>query len=112
MTVNLNANVIYEKIDGRIKKIQSMVDLRVMKDSNYYCPMDTGTLQDSVILSYKEGSGVLTWDTEYAKSQYYGLANKSKDDNPNAVMKWFEVAKTRNINKWVRFANDRYSKQS
>jgi hypothetical protein len=104
--VNIDVSKINNDIQERIKKAQTRLDLQVMKDSNYFCPMDTGTLKSSVINFYLEGSGRLVWNTEYAKKQYYQYEDKSIDDNPNASTKWFEVAKSRNMKKWELLANE------
>jgi hypothetical protein len=104
-----SANEIIQQKQGNFSKAQFMLDQQVAKDSNYYAPEDVGTLQDSVLLYSRFGSGQLTWNTEYARKQYYELENKSKDKNPNARMKWFEVAKSEKKDDWVKVANYAYS---
>ena len=111
MTVTLDFDVkkaIAER-EARIKRAQILLDQTVAKDSNYYVPNDTGTLESSVLTGSKMGSGELIWNTEYAKKQYYGLENKSKDKNPNASMKWFERAKAVKLKEWEKISNDRFN---
>ena len=97
------------KIQGRVNLAQKKLDSQVMKDSNYFCPQDTGALQKSVLGSVI-GSGLLTWAIDYSKKMYHFKGRVSKETNPNASVKWFEVAKSRFRDKWVRLVNDEYSK--
>ena len=96
------------KISNRVRKAQYLLDQQVIKDSNLYCPQDTGDLQDSALKP--QPLGTVVWDVEYAKRQYYEDNNKSKDLNPRASMKWFEVAKTEKKKEWEKLANDEYNK--
>jgi hypothetical protein len=106
--IQFDPNSIMDKIRKRTEKAQYLLDMQVIKDSNLYCPEDVGDLQDSAILGYKTG-GQVVWDVEYAKNQYYSDNNKSKDKNPRASMKWFEVAKAENLQAWEKLANDQYN---
>ena len=108
--VDLNITAAQKRLNARINKAQVLLDLQVMKDSNFYVPKDTGTLESSVVLFSKPGSGLLTWNTEYAKKQYYELNNKSMDRNMNARSMWFEHAKTERIKDWEKIANAEYNK--
>lgn len=99
-----NAKGVQTKIGSGCRRAQFRLDQQVAKDSNYFCPRDVGSLQDSVLPSAAEGKGVLEWDESYARAQYYGLPNKSTDKNPNASMKWFERAKAIWRSKWVKVA--------
>jgi len=109
------------KIQGRVNLAQKKLDSQVMKDSNYFCPMDTGALQKSVLGS-TIGSGLLTWAIDYAKKMYHFKGklrteptkdkegNVTRETNPNATVKWFETAKSRYLERWVKLVNDEYSK--
>lgn len=109
VTVEMNGQKTKDRITKRIENIQGVLDAQIMKDSNFYCPMYTGTLIKSVIISSVLGSGLLTWNTPYAKAQYYGFPNKYKLKNPNATQKWFEAAKASKLKSWVKLVNERYS---
>ena len=98
-----------KKINTRISMAQKKLDAQVMKDSNYYCPMDTGDLQRSVLGSVL-GSGLLVWSKEYAKKMYNFGGKLSKDNNPNASVKWFEVAKSRKLASWNRLVENEIKK--
>jgi hypothetical protein len=113
VSVEFNAQGVKSKIDGNVKRVQFVLDQQVAKDSNYFCPEDlgySGGLMGSVIPSAGSGKGLLEWNEVYAKAQYYGLPNKSKDKNPNAAMKWFERAKALWVKKWERLVNAEYSR--
>lgn len=105
VTVNLNKQKILNKAERIKTNRQPILDAQIMKDSNRYCPMDTGALQKSAITNTKLGTGVIIWNTPYAKEQYYGKPNKSKQKNPFACMKWFEVAKSKCLKNWLRLLN-------
>ena len=106
--VKFDINQNEEKIEERIKRVQARIDSQVLKDSNYYCPLDTSMLQRSGITNTKIGSGKIIWNTPYARFQYYNAPRKNKDKNPNASQKWFEVAKSKCKETWEKIANEEY----
>lgn len=110
--INFNESGVLHNISTRLSQVQARLDVQVLKDSNYYCPMYTGTLKKSGIIHTVPGSGVIIWRTPYARKQYYGMPNKSHQYNPNATMRWFEAAKAKKLKEWVRIANDEYRKNS
>lgn len=89
-----------------IKRVQAPLDALIMADSNYFCPLKTGTLQKSAIINTQIGSGEIVWKTPYARKQYYEYSKPPYQPNPNACGKWFEAAKARWFEKWVRFVNE------
>ncbi|MDC7224199.1 MAG: minor capsid protein [Spirochaetales bacterium] len=110
ITIDMNSNKVASRVKGILGKVQFELDSQILKDSNLYCPQAEGFLQDSAINSSDLGSGELVWNAPYAKNQYYNLPNKSKDKNPRASMKWFEVAKSKNRKKWLSLAQKEYDK--
>lgn len=108
--VNINERQIINKTNNAASHAVAVLTNQVLKDSNYYIPLDTGSLKNSGIISTKLNSGFVTWRTPYARAQYYGLPNKSKEYNPNAACKWFEVAKSKNMAQWEKLANDQFNK--
>ncbi len=86
-----------------VEQAQKILDSQVMKDTDPYVPMDSGTLKDSAIRA-STTPGEIVYDGPYAKAQYYGLPNKSKDKHPLAVKGWFEAAKAANKATWLRVA--------
>lgn len=110
--IDFNSKGVMNRNAAKSRRVQFQLDQQVAKDSNYYCPEDVGSLQDSVLPSAAEGKGLLIWNEPYAQAQYRGLPNKSRDKNPNAQMKWFEWGKKFNLKKWVKVAQDGYNQRS
>lgn len=102
--VEMDVNAAVARRAPLIKRAQAALDTQVIKDSNYYCPEQEGTLQSSALTASKIGEGKVSYATPYARNQYYNLPNKSHDKNPNARMKWFEEAKARHLEDWRRIA--------
>ena len=104
--VQFDTNKIANKISRNLTaKSQPALDNQVLKDSNYHIPFDVGTLRDSGINGSVIGKGIVRWDAPYAHSLYYGsqaLNTSSKEGNPNARHKWFEVAKASKIKDWLK----------
>lgn len=109
--IEFDQSKVKAKIESRLVRVQKRLDAQVMKDSNYFCPMDTGALQKSVLGS-QIGSGILVWAKDYAKKMYHFGGKLSKDSNTNASIKWFEVAKARYKEVWEKIANDEYRRRS
>lgn len=99
-----------QKAQYAMHQAQKVLDNCVLKDSNRYCPEDSSMLKKSAIISTVLGSGRVIWSTPYAVAQYYGMPNKSKQKNPNAAMKWFEVAKSKKSKQWEGIVYDEYIK--
>ncbi|MBP5446727.1 MAG: minor capsid protein, partial [Treponema sp.] len=73
----------WARLGAAIRKAQMRLDQQVITDSNFYCPLKTGTLQKSAAINTVIGSGLVAWRTPYARSQYYGVNfNRSQDPNP------------------------------
>ena len=103
----LKESGIKSDIESKIQQQQKYFDALVLQDSNFFCPIKTGTLQKSAIINSRIGSGELVWRTPYARRQYYEYSKPPYQPNPNACGKWFEAAKARWLEKWVRFVNER-----
>ena len=93
-------------IAGAVKQAQAPLDSMVIADSNYFVPLKTGTLQKSAIINSRIGSGEVVWRTPYARRHYYNYEKPEHQINPNACAKWFEAAKARWLDKWVRLVNE------
>ena len=105
--VKIDTVTLAKKYEQKCKKIQPYLDALILGDSNYFCPLKTGKLQQSAIINSRIGSGELVWETPYARRQYYDYHKPPYQPNPNACGKWFEAAKARWLEKWVRFVNER-----
>lgn len=77
-------------------KVQRYIDSEVLRLTDPYVPMDTGTLKSSGTRHTKIGSGEVRYRTPYARKQYHtnkgnGLRGKmwferSKADNRNSIL--------------------------
>ena len=104
--VSLNAGAIKSDIEDGLKRAQAPLDAVVLADSNFFVPIKTGTLQKSGIINTRIGSGEVTWRTPYARRLYYEYKKPAHQANPNACAKWFEAAKARWLDKWVKLVNE------
>ena len=92
--IKFNAGKVSQRIAGDIERKQKMLDSMVLRDSNLFCPKDTGALQNSAITYTVIGSGQVEWHTPYAARQYYTWQGiRGHNRNPRATAKWFETAK-------------------
>lgn len=109
--INVDPNKIGGNIQKAVDKAQVVLDEQVLKDSNYYIPMDTHNLEMSGVRSTEVGSGLVTWDTPYARRLYYNPQyDFSKDQNPNAQGLWFEQAKATRRTEWEKAAQAEFDK--
>lgn len=100
-----------QKAEMATKAAQMQLDNDVLKDSNFYVPKDSGTLEASSISSSLIGEGLLYWNTPYARKLYYNPQyNFSKDRNPNAQGLWFEAAKASKKAGWLENMRKEYRK--
>lgn len=104
-TTAINTAAIADKYKTKVKQLQAPLDSLILQDSNYFCPIKTGTLQKSAIINSRIGSGELVWRTPYARKLYYEYEKPTYQANPNACAKWVAAAKARWLDKWVRFIN-------
>ncbi len=103
----LNESGIKKDIEGKLQQQQKYFDALVLQDSNYFIPIKTHTMEASSQINTRLGSGQIIWRTPYARRQYYDYHKPPYQPNPNACGRWFEAAKARWFEKWVRFVNER-----
>lgn len=104
--VGISNNELTGKYQKAISKTQYILDEQILKDSNYFIPMDTAYLQQSSLRASEIGKGRLRWDTPYARRLYYNPQYDFQTDvNPNASGLWFEKAKGLRSAEWERLAN-------
>ena len=105
--ITIKESGIKSDIEGKIQQQQKYFDALVLQDSNYFIPIKTGTMEKSSQINTRLGTGEVVWRTPYARRQYYDYHKPPYQPNPNACGKWFEAAKARWLEKWVRFVNER-----
>ena len=82
------------KWNERYSVAQRFVDSEVLRLSEPYTPLLTGTLIKTGILGTDVGSGEVAWIAPYAKRQYYeGRAPGTSNTGPLRGRLWFERMK-------------------
>lgn len=79
--------------------VQRTIDSDILRLTEPYVPFDTGMLKDSGITATDIGSGVIVYDTPYARRQYY--ENKG---NGRRGKLWFERMKADHRDEILRHA--------
>lgn len=74
---------------------------QILTDCNDYCKEDQHILKDSAQHSVNGLTLTVSWNTPYAKRQWY-TGTPSKTKNPNASLKWAEVAQKKHNKEWIR----------
>lgn len=92
------------KIQGAWDKGLAILTEEIMNDSNQYVKVDKHTLEMSVLSHSIPKEGKIIWQTPYARRQYWAIQTAYKDVNPNATWKWFHVAKSKHLQRWIKQA--------
>ena len=114
--------------NAKFSDIQKYIDSECIRLMAQYTPMQTGMLQRNAITSIRIGSGKITYNSSYARYQYYGKLmvssvtgsawarygeskiltgtdpNYSKRQHPKAQRLWFETMKTNHKQQILRGA--------
>lgn len=102
VTVKFDKAACIERIRGAAEgKALLIASEQVLKDCNYYCKQDQGTLISSSITHSQLEKGKLIWKTPYAKKQYY-LQTAHSDVNSNASWMWCHKAKAAHSKEWKK----------
>ncbi len=86
-----------------LKAKQAVFAQRVGFDMNKHCPVDEGTLRDSMPVSSDYESGQLVWDTPYAR-RVMNADTVRTVKNPDARPQWPEYAKSERLGEWRKLA--------
>lgn len=86
-----------------LKAKQAVFAHRVGFDMNKHCPVDEGTLRDSMPVSSDYESGQLVWDTPYARRVMNADAVGTVK-NPEARPQWPEYTKSERLGEWRKLA--------
>lgn len=81
------------KWSTRYTLAQKFVDSEVLRYSERFTPLRTGTLIKSADLGTHIGSGLVQWIAPYAKAQYYSPRKPGSTTGPLRGPKWFERMK-------------------
>lgn len=77
---------------------------QALDDCNFYVPVRNWFLRNSSYGASDVENGHLVWRTPYARRRYYEPANLSKHPNPNASLRWAEVARDNHLDDWAKIA--------
>lgn len=81
------------KWQGQYTNSQKFVDSEVLRLSEPYTPLLTGTLIKTGILGTYVGSGLVQWIAPYARKQYYSPRKPGSQTGPLRGPFWFERGK-------------------
>jgi len=81
------------KHQRRFSRAQRFVDSEVLRRSEPYIPLLTGTLIKSGILGTDVGSGEVSWIAPYARKNYYSARKPGSQTGPLRGPHWFERMK-------------------
>lgn len=102
VTVKFDKEACIARVKGAAEgKALLIASEQVLKDCNYYCKQDQGTLISSSITHSQPEKGKLIWKTPYAKKQYY-LQTAHTDVNSNASWMWCHKAKAAHSKEWKK----------
>lgn len=83
-------------------RVQKVIDSEVLRYSDPLIPVDTHTLRRSGIAATEIGSGVVQYNTPYAKKQYY--TNDGRLQQGQRGKLWFERMKAQHRDDIIRTA--------
>jgi len=102
VTVDFDATKVKTRLTRSNILAQKWLDNEVLKDSAPFVPRLTGSLEGTGISGTVIGKGEIDYNSPYARAQYYGDFEHSKQAHPLACKLWFEAAKAINKSKWIR----------
>ena len=85
------------KWQRRYSRAQKFVDSEVLRYSEPYTPMLTGTLIKTGALGTDVGSGLVQWIAPYSKDQYYLPRKVGSRTGPLRGSFWFERMKSEKV---------------
>jgi hypothetical protein len=100
-TISFNAAAVTARLATSATRAQRYLDNEVLKDCTPYVPRITGALEQSGIDGTVIGSGLIVYNSPYARSQYYGEFTHSTQSHSQASREWFEVAKAAHGAAWI-----------
>ena len=102
LEIKFDGDSVQKRMAEALERKQKILDSLVLRDSNLFCPKDTGALQASAVSSTVLGSGQVEWKTPYAARQYYTWKGiRGHNRNPRATSMWFETAKAKYLKEWL-----------
>ncbi len=132
---NVDIHIDTKRIDRNLKEAQKLLNMQVVADCDPLIPFQQGALRNSVNYPQGIYGGEIEYNTPYAHYQYQSVVYspnipiKDSEGNitgwfsppgqkkqptgrtlqyhtPGTTGKWFEVAKERNLQSWVRLVKE------
>lgn len=132
---NVDIHIDTRRIDRNFKEAQKLLNMQVVADCDPLIPFQQGALRNSVNYPQGIYGGEIEYNTPYAHYQYQSVVYspnipiKDSEGNitgwfsppgqkkqptgrtlqyhtPGTTGKWFEVAKERNLQSWVRLVKE------
>lgn len=114
--IDFNVSAVTSRIEGKINQAQKWLDNEALNSTAPYIPRQTGSLEQSGISGTKIGSGLLVYNSPYARYQYYGKVMVGRapktvtsknlkyyhGSHAKAGRLWFEVSKSANKKNWIK----------
>lgn len=92
--INPTAQILAARGIQRGGRVQTFIDNEVVRHSDKYVPMQSGTLKKAIGTVY--GSGEVKYDTPYARQNYYENRGRGTQGTSNGGLRgrmWFERMK-------------------
>lgn len=86
----------FDRIERAIESALNPTSIAFARVANQYVKKDTGATEASVWVDSDFPKGKLVWGKEYAGYAYY-RGTPSKNHNPQASIRWAEVAKAQDM---------------
>lgn len=107
--VTLDKKRVAARVDKATDAMMAPLSEQILADSNEFVRVDQGQLKESSGTYSIPRQGHLEWNTPYAKRVYY-TGTPSKDQNPNASLRWVEKAKAKFQADWDKLAQRLFGK--
>lgn len=95
-----NVNSTVARLRSQVNEKLPFVAEMIKSDCNQYVRKQDGTLAESAHV--EDGGRKIVWSTAYAKRVYY-TGTPRKNVNPNASLRWCEVAKRQYASDWANY---------
>lgn len=109
VTVTTDIGTIGEALSGRIESTTRLLERAVLASCEPYVPYYTGNLCSSGHVSGVGNRGEVTYSADYASECYYASRSFNRKKHPKATARWFEAAKTADLDKWVSAAKSSFN---
>lgn len=97
MKITIDKAQIKQKIDSAAEKALWATTTEIKADCNEFVKRDIGTLENSAQIKSEPQKGLITYDTPYAKRQYWEIKTSL---TPGRTWRWFETAKQKYGDRW------------